>query len=154
MSDNANGAAARIPASFWTISGLSLLWNAYGGVDYTMTKLRNMDFLTAVTGGREKAEAMLAAIDALPVWATALWALGVWGSVLGSVLLLLRSRHAVTAFLISMIGAVLSFAYQFTTPMGAEMASASGLIMIAVILVAVVFFWWFAKRSAAQGILR
>lgn len=144
----------KTPISYWIISGLSLVWNAYGGLDYTMTKTRNMDYLSNVAGSREKAEAMLTGIDAMPAFATAFWAIGVWGSVLGSVLLLLRSRHAVSAFLASLIGAVLSFGYQFATPMGAEMATPAGLIMTAVIIGAVVVFWWYARRSLARGILR
>jgi hypothetical protein len=147
-------ASGQAGAAYWIVAVVSLLWNSFGGYDYTMTKLRNMEYLAGMAGGADKATEMLAAIEAMPVWAHVLWALGVWGAVLGSILLLVRSRHAVTAFLVSMVTAVLSFAYQFTTPMGAEMASGAGLIMTVVILGAVVFFWWWARKQAAGGILR
>ena len=64
------------------------------GLDYTMTRLRNLDYLSSAGDP----QVLLAWIDGFPLWAQAAWALGVWGSVAGSLLLLLRSRHAVLAF--------------------------------------------------------
>ena len=55
---------------------------------------------------------MLAWIDAFPIWAQFGWGLGVWGGLAGSVLLLLRSRWAVWAFGLSLLGAVLGLGYQ------------------------------------------
>ena len=104
-------ASAKAPTSFWIISGLSLAWNAFGGIDYTMTRMRNLDYLSQAGDP----QVLLAWIDSFPIWAQILWPLGVWGSLLGSVLLLLRSRHAATAFLASLGGAIGSFAYQFST---------------------------------------
>jgi hypothetical protein len=42
------------------------------------------------------------------------WALGVWGALAGSMLLLLRSRRAVTAFAASLVGLAVSTGYQLT----------------------------------------
>ena len=58
-------------------------------------------------------EAEIGYMLSMPAWMSAFWALGVWGSVLGSVLLLVRSRHAVTAFLLSLVGLAISCIYQF-----------------------------------------
>ena len=46
----------------------------------------------------------LAYYNSLPAWLTAFWALGVWGGLAGSLLLLARSRHAVLAFALSVLG--------------------------------------------------
>lgn len=145
MNDAAMRAVA--PKSFWIIAVVSLLWNAFGGYDYTMTKTHNADYLSNFP------PEMMPFLDAMPGWATALWALGVWGALLGSVLLLLRSRYAVMAFLVSMIGALLSFAYQFNLDMPASMRTPAMLGMSAVIIVSVVFFWWYARKAREQGIL-
>lgn len=153
MDNGSMGSRVSTPWHFWLISGLSLLWNGYGGFDYTMTKTRNMDFLTQVAGSAEKAQAMLASIDTFPFWVNVGWGLGVWGSVLGSILLLLRSRHAATAFLVSLVGAAISFGYQMGN-MPPEMNTSAGWIMTAVILGAVVFFWWYARKQIGAGILR
>lgn len=162
MEDAMSGAADAIeqpahtvPISFWVIAAISLLWNAYGGLDYTMSQTRNMGFIAAVAGSPEKAQEMVAMMDAFPAWLTAFWAIGVWGSVLGSVLLLMRSRHAVTAFAASLVGAVVSFGYQiFGARMPGDMNTPAGWAMTVVIVGAVVFFLWYARRSKAKGILR
>lgn len=146
MNDAAKGAGA--PKSFWIISAVSLLWNAFGGFDYTMTKLRDPGYLANFP------PEMMPYLDAMPVWASVLWALGVWGALAGSILLLLRSRHAVAAFFLSMIAALGSFAYQFGGGMPASMRTSGFLGMTAVIIVSVVFFWWYARKVRAQGFLR
>ena len=144
-----DGTPAKVPGHFWPVVALSLVWNAYGGYDYTMTKLQDPGYLKMFP------PEMLGWVDAMPAWATALWALGVWGSVAGSILLLMRSRHAVTAFIISLVGAVLSFAYQFFgSAMPASLDTPGYKAMVGVILLAVVFFWWYARRCRNAGILR
>ncbi len=143
-------ASAKAPTSFWIISGLSLAWNAFGGIDYTMTRMRNLDYLSQAGDP----QVLLAWIDSFPIWAQILWPLGVWGSLLGSVLLLLRSRHAATAFLASLGGAIGSFAYQFSTQAPAALDTAANKVIPLVIVAIVIFLWWFARRTAAQGILK
>ena len=87
------------------------------------------------------------AVDAAPLWATSCWALGVWGSFVGSILMLIRSRHATTAFAVSFGAAVISFSWQYfagilQTP-----------ILPLVILAAVAFFWWYATKMRKAGVL-
>lgn len=146
--------AAKPPPSFWVVSGIGLLWNAFGGYDYLMTKLRNVDYLASAAGSEANGKLMLDMIEAMPTWAHALWGLGVWSSVLGSVLLLLRSRHAVTAFLVSLVTAALSFAYQATLTVPPELDSMAMKVMPLVILAAIAFFWQFSRRETAKGTLR
>lgn len=149
-------ARAVTPWHLWAVGLLSLLWNAFGGYDYTMTMLRDPGYLGMVAEQMKMPlPELLAFFDSFPAWAGALWAIGVWGSVLGSILLLTRSRHAVTAFLVSIVGAVLSFAYQFTIDLPPQMAAdPMGKYMPIVIIVAIVLQWWYARRQAATGVLR
>ena len=93
-------AGGKVPLSFWVIAELGLVWNSFGAFDYLKTRMRDMEYLTSVTGSESLAGEMLAMIDTMPLWAQALWGLGVWSSVLGSILMLIRSRHAVSAFLL------------------------------------------------------
>jgi hypothetical protein len=123
-----------IPWHFWAVAAVSLLWNSYGAWDYTSYQLGLVPPVPAV--------------EAAPLWATACWALGVWGSFVGSILLLIRSRHAPTAFAVSFVTAIFSFAWQFSagvmpTP-----------VLPVVILAAVAFFWWYAARMRREGVLR
>jgi len=138
------------PKHLWLVGILSLLWNAVGAVDYTMSELGNTAYLESMGFGPEEQ----AWIDAFPTWAVAVWAIGVWGSVLGSILLLMRSRHAVTAFLLSILGAAGSFAYQFTSDKPASLESGLPVIMPVVILILIVLQWYYARRMVAAGVLR
>ena len=139
------------PLSFWVVSILGLIWNAFGGFDYLMTRTRNVDYL-AQAGDPQ---VVLAWIDSFPLWAQICWGLGVWGSIAGSVLLLLRSRHAVNAFLVSLVGALGSFSYQLLmSDVPASLDTTGGKIIPIVILAIVAFLWQFSKREVAKGLLR
>ena len=139
------------PLSFWVVSILGLIWNAFGGFDYWMTRTRNVDYL-AQAGDPQ---VVLAWIDSFPLWAQICWGLGVWGSIAGSVLLLLRSRHAVSAFLVSLVGALGSFSYQLLmSDVPASLDTTGGKIIPIVILAIVAFLWQFSKREVAKGLLR
>src|SRR3546814_4715800 len=63
----------KTPWHLWVVGVLSLLWNAVGAFDYTMTKLNDADYLSAFTPEQ------IAYFQSFPLWANAGWALGVWG---------------------------------------------------------------------------
>jgi hypothetical protein len=141
---------AKAPWHLWAVGIVSLLWNAYGAYDYVMSE----------TGSREYFEANgldQQAIDwvaALPAWSVACWAIGVWGSVLGSILLLLRSRFAAPVFLVSLAGALISFAYQLSADTPESMHGGLEVMAPIVITIAIIAQWYYARRMTASGVLR
>ena len=138
------------PKHLWIVAILSVLWNAYGAYDYLMTNLDPAAYIASAGYGPE----VTAWFESFPKWAIAAWAVGVWASVAGAILLLLRSRHAATAFLLSLIGALVSFGYKFTSDQPAEVAGGAAAIMPIVIVIAIVAQWYYARRQAAAGVLR
>jgi hypothetical protein len=134
----------------WVVGILSLLWNGFGAYDYTMSHLGGPAYFESM--GLDAAA--FAWFEALPAWSVAAWAVGVWVSLLGSVLLLLRSRHAAIAFLISIVGAVVSFAYQFSSDKPASLEGGMAAVMPVIILILIVAQWYYARRQAAAGVLR
>lgn len=110
-------AVRRAPWHLWAVGVLSALWNLTGVTDYTLSHLRNRAWLQ---GGAEQmgitVETMIAYIDGFPAWSHAFWALGVWGALLGSILLLMRRRYAVWAFAISLLGLAVTQFYRAFTP--------------------------------------
>ena len=104
-----NAVVERTPPHLWVVGGLAILWNAFGGYDYLMTRMENLDYLSQMGGDPRE---LLAWIDSFPIWAQFGWGLGVWMGVLGSILLLMRSRWAVLSFGLSLAGAVISLGYQ------------------------------------------
>lgn len=133
---------------YWGIAVVSLLWNAFGCVDYYMTQTRNAAYLANFPAE------IINFIDGMPIWVHAAWAVGVWGSLLGSILMLARSRWAVTAFALSLAGLAVSTAYQASIGMPASMTTPGMLAMQAVIWVVLIFLLWYARRSQVSGILR
>ncbi|CAH0496229.1 hypothetical protein [Novosphingobium sp. CECT 9465] len=149
--DNLQSPPAKTPAHLWAVGVISLLWNSFGCIDYTMSKLDPVGYMQSVGMG----EAEIAYMGTLPAWLSVFWAIGVWGSLLGSILLLMRSEWAVTAFGVSLIGLAVSQVYQFTdSSMPASMHSGAMLGMTAVIWASLLFFLWYASRMKAAGVLR
>lgn len=142
--------AVKTPWHLWVVGAVSLIWNAFGAMDYTMTKMGNAEYLAAFTPEQQ------AFFSSFPIWANVGWALGVWASLLGSLLLLARSRHAVTAFLVSMIGLAISCVYQFGMHYGdlMRMFGSFPMIFTAVIWVILIALFVYARRQAATGALR
>jgi len=147
--DMQQAVSARAPAHLWIVGILALLWNAFGCYDYLMTNTRNQAYLSAFPADQ------LAYLDSLPSWVTAFWALGVWGGLAGAILLLARSRHAILAFGISLIGAVVGLGYQmFATDMPASMKQGIGGIMPWVIIAIAALQLWYARSAGKQALLR
>lgn len=145
---------SRTPAHLWIVGLLALLWNGFGCVDYLMTRLRNMDYLTGMMPGTD-ANAMLAYIDSFPLYAQVGWGLGVWGGLLGSILLLVRSRWATIAFALSFIGALLGLGYQIANPGGpASMHEGAGGVMPYVIIAVALALVLYSRSAERKGLLR
>ena len=143
-------APARItPMHLWVIGILSLLWNCFGALDYTMTKIHNAAYLTKVP------TEMMAYVEAVPAWFTVFWALGVWGAVAGSVLLLMRNRLAVPVFAVSLLGlAVTQFYQHFINPAPAEMRGGMMFGITVLIWAIAIALLLYARAMARQGVLR
>lgn len=140
--------SARTPAHLWIVGIVSLLWNAFGCYDYLMTNLRNQAYLSQFTPDQ------LAYYDSLPSWLTAFWAIGVWGGLIGSILLLMRNRYAVWAFALSLVGAVVGLGYQlFLTQMPPSMKSGAMAAMPWVIIIIAAVFLWYAWNVEKKGLL-
>jgi hypothetical protein len=141
--------SARAPAHLWIVGILSLLWNAFGCYDYTMTNLKNAAWLAQMTPDQ------VAYMDSLPGWLTGFWAIGVWGGLLGSILLLIRSRYAVWAFALSFIGALVGLGYQVTmVQMPASMKEGGMAFMPYGIILFCAFLLWYAWNAEKKGVLR
>ena len=140
----------RTPWHIWVIGGLALLWNAGGAYDYLMTQLNNESYLGMLNAAQR------AFLNARPVWFDAVWAIGVWFSIAGAVLILLRSRFAAPAFLISLAGLVASAVWSFgiARPSSVEINGMFAVWFSLLICASLIGFWAYAKAMTARGFLR
>ena len=121
-----------------------------GAMDYVMTVSRDPDYLAQFTPER------LAFLDAFPSWAKASWALAVWLYVLGSIFILLRSRHAVwmlTGGLIFMLITTIHNLFLAKVP-AQETMSGFEMAFTLVIFVLAVLQIVYARAMRRRGILR
>lgn len=147
--------AKKTPWHLWVVGLVSLLWNSFGANDYTQSQLRNREYLGSMSESMGvTADQMVEYIDSFPLFMDVFWALGVWGALLGSVLLLLRSRFAVWAFAISLAGLAASTIYQFATPQPEWASSTAGLVMNLVIWAIAIALLVYSVRMKSNGVLR
>ena len=116
-----------------------------GGFSYTMTRLGKLEDL-----GMGQAE--IAYFESAPLWSNTFWALGVWGAIAGSILLLLRSRFAFHAMVVAIIGLIGSNYWQYgVSDLPESLASPTLSIMI---WATTLFMLYYAWRMTKQGVLR
>lgn len=139
------------PRHLWVVGALSLAWNAFGVYDFLMTTTQGETYWRA----SGMTDAMVEYYLAMPTWMYGPWALGVWGAFVGSILLLARSRWAVVALGLSLVGAVASLIYGWLRPLPTlppELAAmrymSYGIVLIAALLC------WYATRQRTGGVLR
>lgn len=136
------------PWHLWLVGVLALLWNGIGAFDYLMTQTRNASYMSQFTPEQ------LAYFYAFPSWVVSSWALSVWGAVLGSVLLLLRKRWAVTVFGVALATMVITTIYNFGLTSGADVMGTFGVIFSVVIFAIAVALFLYARHLASLGVLR
>ncbi|TRD10678.1 hypothetical protein FGU71_01545 [Erythrobacter insulae] len=117
------------------VGGLTLIWALYGAARFLAVQF-------GILGDPHTASAELAHFASYPIWASAFWALTVWGCIAGSAMLLLRSSWAIQAFVVAVIGLIGTSAYQLSlsiNPFAFEampIAMATWIIAVASILFA------------------
>jgi hypothetical protein len=124
--------------SFWIIAAVGLLWNLMGCLNYIMQA--NADAVAQMP------ELYQAIIAARPAWATAAFAIAVFGGAVGCILLLLRRRVASAAFVVSLIA--IAGHSVFTLRLAGVTPS-----LVLVVLVGVALLWYtsIARRSGWLG---
>ena len=142
--------AVKTPWHLWLVGILAVLVNAFPVVDFTLTNMESEFWLSPLTSDQR------VFILGAPLWADVCWAIGGLGAFIGSVLLLFRSRHAVTAYIVSIVGLAGSTLYQHvlngeTTRALFQNVAMFVTVTIWVIMLALLFY---ARTMKAKGVLR
>ena len=139
MNDQATG---RVHWSFWVIGVIALLWNI-GGVANFIVKLMNADMLDSY---RESERAI---IEGRPIWATAAFAVAVFGGAFGCLLLLLRKSAAFYVFVASLLGVIVTMIHSLGLGIDFGLAEIIGIILMPLVLA--VFLIWYSKYADRKG---
>ncbi|RKN81023.1 hypothetical protein [Ulvibacterium marinum] len=136
------------PVWFWIVSIVALLWNLMGVLAYLQQAFMTEEALAALS----EPERLL--LETRPAWATAAFALAVWGGLLGCVALLLRKKWARPVLIISLIGILVQMIHSFFISKNLEVYGPGEIsmpILIILIGVGLVFFARIATRKLWLG---
>ena len=90
-------------------------------------------------------------MEARPLWMVCAYAIAVWVGLAGSVLLLMRKKLAEPLLLVSLVGAILTFAPYAVVPSVSNLVSTND-IAVAVVVIAITWtIYWFGRRSRQRG---
>ncbi len=138
----------RTPWHLWIVGGLALLWNAMGAFDYSMTQSRNAAYMASFTPEQ------LAFFYGMPRLVVSAWAVGVFGGLAGTLLLLLRRRLAVWLLLASVLGVVTTTFHNYVLADGLAVAGDPfSLIFTAVIFIVALGLFLYASTMRTRGVL-
>lgn len=144
--------STKAPWHLWVVGVVSLLWSAFGGYDFIMTTTQGETYFRA--SGFD--QPMIDYFNAMPAWMYGPWAIGVWGAVLGSILLLMRRKLAAPVLALSFLGALISLVYQkvidVPPPPPPALAMMTNIPYVIVLIAALVA--WYAWAMAKRGVLR
>ena len=139
--------AVTAPKHLWIIGIITLLWNMMGAFDYLMTQTKNESYMAKFE------QAQLDYFYNFPTWLVVFWALAVWGSVLGSILLLMRKRLAVPVFMASFASMVITAIYNFGFSSGMDVMGSTGLGFTVVIFFVAFGLWLYARAMHVRGVI-
>lgn len=128
---------------------LAILWHAGGALDYLLTQIGFAPYTDQVP------PEWLTYFDAMPMWVTAAWAIGVWVGLLGAVLLLMREHWAPLALAVAFFAvaaATLWLTVFAIPPMQIAVGMEFTWLMIAA-SVAALLLWLYARRLRRLGVI-
>ena len=126
---------------FWTISVVALIWNVMGVINFFVQM--NPEVVSAY---RESEQAI---IVGRPTWATAAFAIAVFGGAIGCLLLLLRKLVANYLFIASLLGVIVTIIHTLGVGIDFGVGEIIGIILMP--LVVATFLIWYAKRAESKG---
>ncbi len=126
--------------SFWIISVVTLIFNVMGVINYFVQM--NADSLASFP------EQYRPIIEGRPLWATAAFAIAVFGGSLGCLLLLLRKSVAFYVLIASLLGVIVSMIHIFAV---AGFSSFEVWIGVLMQLVVTLFLIWYSKLAESKG---
>ncbi len=103
MTEDATRIGAKAGWHIWPVGILAIVWNGYGCFDFIMKTTRNPAYTAQFP------QDIQTYWYSMPWWMFGLWAVGVFGALIASLALLMRSKTAVTLFAAAFIASAVSF---------------------------------------------
>ncbi len=141
---------AKPPWHLWFVGLIAVLFNAIGAFDYVMSMAQGSSYMARAG----MTPAQIAHYQGMPSWMTAVWTIGVWGAMVGSVLILLRNKLAHVVFAVSLAAFLVSLIYTYVLTDGGEIMGRQMAITSVVITALLLFFMWYSWLTTKRSLLR
>ena len=143
-------APVKTPWHIWLVGLIAVLFNSVGVFDFVMSILQGAKYHASAGMTSDQ----IAHYQQMPSWMMVVWAVGVFGAFLASILLLLRRKQALHAFIVSLAAFLVSLLYTYVLTNGGAVMGRQMAITSAIIAGLLVFFSWYSRDMAQRGVLR
>ncbi len=127
--------------SFWVIGSIALIWNVLGVVNFFAQM--NPEVLAAY---RETERAL---VEGRSVWATAGFALAVFGGAFGCILLMFKKSVAYYLFIASLLGVFVTMIHTFGVGIEFGVGEIIGIVLLPIAVA--VFLIWYSNLAESKG---
>jgi hypothetical protein len=142
-------APMKTPWHLWLIGVIALLFNAIGVFDFVMNMVQGPKYLASAGMTPDQ----IAHYQQMPGWMTLVWAVGVFGAFLASILLLMRRKLALPVFVLSLAAFLVSLLYTYVLTNGGAVMGQQMAVTSAVIAGLLVFFAGYSRVMGVRGVL-
>ena len=143
-------APEKTPWHLWLVGLFAVLFNAIGVFDFVMNLAQGPKYLASAGMTPEQ----VAHYQQMPGWMVVVWAVGVFGAFIASLLLLLRRRQAFAVFIVSLVAFLVSLLHTYVLTNGGAVMGTQMAITSAVIAGLLVLFSVYALSMGRRGVLR
>jgi hypothetical protein len=136
------------PWHLWLIGIIGGLWSAIGVLSFMLTQMHVEAVMSQFPPQQREY------FESFPWWTVAFWAIGVFGGVIGCLLLLLKKRLAVPVLLASLIGMIgCNLGGLFLLGGMEVMRETGGLGLTVVPIIIAAFLAYYARAMSRKGVL-
>ena len=143
-------ASVKTPWHIWLVGLFAVLFNFIGVFDFVMSMFQGAKYLASAGMTPDQIDHY----QQMPSWMMFVWAVGVFGALLASILLLLRRKQALLVFIVSLAAFLVSILYTYVLTNGGDVMGRQMAITSAVIAGLLIFFSWYSRAMAQRGELR
>lgn len=135
----------KAPTWFKVVAILAIIWNIMGVMAYLGQAMMGPEAMEALPEEQQEL------YQNIPAWATAAFALAVWGGLVGSIMLFMRKSAAKFALWISLIGIVVNDIYNFMVIDAVSLFGMTALYMQLFVLIVGIYLIVLYNQAKSKG---
>ena len=152
MSEAQKASTQGRPWHLWVVGIIGFLWSSFGVLSFMLAQL-NVEAVMSQYPPEQREY-----FESFPLWAVAFWAIGVFGGVIGCLLMLFKKRLAVPILIASLVGAIVSNLVPLFFLGGLDVMRGTGSLGFAVffavfIILFAAFLALYGRRMTKRGVL-